>query len=71
MKISGDVILDMFLVKVGGKGFFVKELELVMLENCVDIVVYFMKDVLVDFLEGFGLLVICECEDFCDVFVFN
>lgn len=71
MVIKGDIILDMLLVKIGGKGLFVKELELVLLENWVDIVVYLMKDVLMSFFEGLGLVVICECEDLCDVFVFN
>lgn len=71
MVICGDVIFDIFLVKVGGKGLFVKEFEIVLLEKCVDIVVYFMKDVLVVFLDGFGLVIICECEDLCDVFVLN
>lgn len=50
MVMCGDVIFDMLLVKVGGKGLFVKELEVVFFENCVDIVVYLMKDVLVEFL---------------------
>lgn len=42
-----------------------------MLEGCVDIVVYLMKDVLVVFFVGFGLYVICEWENFFDVFVLN
>lgn len=71
MVMCGDVIFDILLVKVGGKGLFVKELEFVMFEGCVDIVVYLMKDVLVEFLEGLGLVIICECDDLCDVFVFN
>lgn len=71
MVMCGDVILDILLVKVGGKGLFVKELEIVMFEGCVDLVVYLMKDVLVDFFDGLGLVIICEWEDLCDVFVLN
>lgn len=58
-------------MKIGGKGFFIKEFEIVMFEGCVDIVVYFMKDVLVEFFEGFGFYVICEWENLFDVFVLN
>lgn len=42
-----------------------------MLDGWVDIVVYLMKDVLVEFFEGLVFYIICECEDFCDVFVLN
>lgn len=61
----------MLLVKIGGKGLFVKEFEVVLLDGCVDLVVYLMKDVLMVLLEGLLLVVICECEDFLDVFVLN
>ena len=65
------MILDTPLAKVGGKGLFVKELELAMLENRADIAVHSMKDVPVDFPEGLGLSVICEREDPRDAFVSN
>lgn len=45
MVTRGDVILDTPLAKVGGKGLFVKELELALLENRADIAVHSMKDV--------------------------
>lgn len=67
----GDVILDTPLAKVGGKGLFVKELELALLENRADIAVHSMKDVPVDFPEGLGLVTICEREDPRDAFVSN
>ncbi len=69
MTTKGDVILDTPLAKVGGKGLFVKELEVAMLENRADIAVHSMKDVPVDFPEGLGLHVICEREDPRDAFV--
>ncbi|WP_409440326.1 hydroxymethylbilane synthase [Psychromonas sp. GE-S-Ul-11] len=71
MKTKGDIILDTPLAKVGGKGLFVKELEVAMLENRADIAVHSMKDVPVDFPEGLGLSVICEREDPRDALVSN
>ena len=71
MVTKGDIILDTPLAKVGGKGLFVKELELAMLENRADLAVHSMKDVPVDFPAGLGLVTICEREDPRDAFVSN
>ncbi len=71
MKTKGDKILDTPLAKVGGKGLFVKELEVAILEGRADIAVHSMKDVPVDFPDGLGLTVICEREDPRDAFVAN
>ncbi|WP_298442989.1 hydroxymethylbilane synthase [uncultured Ferrimonas sp.] len=71
MSTKGDIILDTPLAKVGGKGLFVKELEVAMLEGRADIAVHSMKDVPVEFPEGLGLTVICEREDPRDAFVSN
>ncbi|GEA51207.1 porphobilinogen deaminase [Vibrio inusitatus NBRC 102082] len=71
MVTKGDIILDTPLAKVGGKGLFVKELEVAMLEKRADIAVHSMKDVPVDFPKGLGLAVICEREDPRDAFVSN
>ncbi|EOU9539714.1 hydroxymethylbilane synthase [Cronobacter dublinensis] len=71
MVTRGDVILDTPLAKVGGKGLFVKELELAMLDGRADIAVHSMKDVPVEFPEGLGLVTICEREDPRDAFVSN
>ncbi|USD37417.1 MULTISPECIES: hydroxymethylbilane synthase [Ferrimonas] len=71
MSTKGDIILDTPLAKVGGKGLFVKELEVAMLEGRADIAVHSMKDVPVDFPEGLGLTTICEREDPRDAFVSN
>lgn len=71
MSTKGDIILDTPLAKVGGKGLFVKELEVAMLEDRADIAVHSMKDVPVDFPDGLGLEVICEREDPRDAFVSN
>jgi len=71
MTTKGDIILDTPLAKVGGKGLFVKELEVAMLENRADIAVHSMKDVPVEFPQGLGLEVICPREDPRDAFVSN
>ena len=71
MTTKGDIILDTPLAKVGGKGLFVKELEVAMLDGRADIAVHSMKDVPVDFPEGLGLEVICPREDPRDAFVSN
>lgn len=71
MTTKGDIILDTPLAKVGGKGLFVKELEVAMMEDRADIAVHSMKDVPVEFPEGLGLEVICPREDPRDAFVSN
>lgn len=71
MTTKGDIILDTPLAKVGGKGLFVKELEVAMIEDRADIAVHSMKDVPVEFPEELGLEVICPREDPRDAFVSN
>ena len=71
MVTQGDKILDTPLAKVGGKGLFVKELEVGMLQGDADIAVHSMKDVPVEFPDGLHLAVICEREDPRDAFVSN
>ena len=71
MSTQGDKILDTPLAKIGGKGLFIKELEIAMLEGRADIAVHSMKDVPVEFPEGFGLHAICERENPFDAFVSN
>ena len=69
MSTQGDRILDTPLAKIGGKGLFIKELEVAMIENRADIAVHSMKDVPVEFPEGFGLHAICPRENPFDAFV--
>lgn len=68
---KGDQLLDSPLSKVGGKGLFVKELEVAMLKGKADIAVHSMKDVPMEFPEGLELAIICEREDPRDAFVSN
>lgn len=71
MTTQGDKILDAPLAKIGGKGLFVKELEIGMLEGTADIAVHSMKDVPVEFPEGLQLTAILTREDPTDAFVSN
>src|SRR5512135_2286380 len=63
IKTTGDMILDVPLAQVGGKGLFVKEIEEALLLKKADIAVHSMKDVPTEFPEGLHLAVICERED--------
>ena len=71
MTTQGDKILDTPLAKIGGKGLFVKELEVGMLEGTADIAVHSMKDVPMAFPDGLHLAVILERENPSDAFVSN
>ena len=71
MKTRGDKLLDAPLAKVGGKGLFVKELEVGLLEGRADIAVHSVKDVPMDFPRGLELAFIMEREDPRDAFVSN
>jgi hydroxymethylbilane synthase len=68
---KGDIILDTPLAKIGGKGLFVKELEVAMLAGDADIAVHSMKDVPMEFPEGLELGIILERENPRDAFVSN
>jgi hydroxymethylbilane synthase len=63
IKTRGDKILDVALNKVGGKGLFVKELELALLEGAVDLAVHSMKDMPSELPEGLVLGAVPERED--------
>ena len=68
---KGDRILDTPLSKIGGKGLFIKELEVAMLEGKADIAVHSMKDVTAEMPEGFVLPAVLERGDPCDALVSN
>ena len=53
MSTRGDQVLDRGLQEIGGKGLFIKELEVAMQEGRADIAVHSMKDVPVDMPDGF------------------
>ncbi len=69
MTTRGDQILDRALAKVGGKGLFVKELEVAMSEGRAHLAVHSLKDVPMQLPRGFTLAAILEREDPRDAFV--
>jgi hydroxymethylbilane synthase len=69
MTTKGDQILDRALSKVGGKGLFVKELEVALEEGRADLAVHSLKDVPMELPEGFVLAAVMEREDPRDAFV--
>ena len=69
MTTQGDQILDRSLSKVGGKGLFVKELEVALSEGRADIAVHSLKDVPMDMPKGFALACVMEREDPRDAWV--
>jgi hydroxymethylbilane synthase len=69
MTTRGDEVLDRRLDQVGGKGLFVKELEVAMSEGRADLAVHSMKDVPGELPGGFVLAAITAREDPRDALV--
>ncbi len=69
MTTRGDQILDRSLAKVGGKGLFVKELEVAMERGEADLAVHSLKDVPMELPPGFALAAVMEREDPRDAWV--
>lgn len=67
IKTTGDIILDVPLAKVGGKGLFVKEIEEAILEGRADIAVHSMKDVPAVLPQGLKLGIIPKRESRYDL----
>ena len=68
---QGDRILDQPLASIGGKGLFIKELEVAMDEGRADLAVHSLKDVPMEMPPGFALACITAREDPRDAFVSN
>lgn len=64
-----DKSLETPLLKIGGKGLFVKELEEALLDGRADIAVHSMKDVPMELPNSLSLPVMCKREDPRDAFV--
>ncbi len=71
MSTRGDDILDRSLAAIGGKGLFLKELELAMQRGEADCAVHSLKDVPMVLDPGFALPTILERADHADAFVSN
>ncbi len=71
MTTRGDQILDKPLAKIGGKGLFIKELEVALAAGEADIAVHSMKDMPMTLSDGFSMVVVGAREDAQDAFVSN
>jgi len=69
IKTKGDKLQDIVLVKIGGKGVFVKEIEEALLKEDIDIAVHSMKDVPVELPDDLEMGAVPEREDPRDAFV--
>ncbi|WP_036138797.1 hydroxymethylbilane synthase [Luteibacter sp. 9135] len=67
----GDEILDRSLATIGGKGLFLKELEVAMQDGRADIAVHSLKDVPAALEPGFELSAILPRADAADAFISN
>jgi len=71
MTTKGDQLLDRSLALAGGKGLFLKELEVSLLNEETDIAVHSMKDVPVKLHAGLEMAAVCERGDPRDAMVSN
>ena len=69
MTTQGDRVLDRALAEVGGKGLFVKELEVAMQEGRADIAVHSMKDVPSELPPGFAIVAVLPRANPLDAFI--
>ena len=69
IKTTGDMILDVPLARVGGKGLFVKEIEEALLSERIDLAVHSMKDVPTDLPAGLEIVAITRREDPRDAYL--
>lgn len=71
MSTQGDVLLDVPLAKIGGKGLFIKELEEQMLAGNAQLAVHSMKDLPAVLPEGFAIGAVMTRHNPLDAFVSN
>jgi hydroxymethylbilane synthase len=71
MTTQGDRVQDRTLAQIGGKGLFIKELEVAIAEGRADIAVHSMKDVPSDMPPGMMLAAFLPRADARDAFVSN
>lgn len=69
MKTTGDIILDKSLDKVGGKGLFVKELDIALTEGRSDLSVHSLKDMPVQIPDELPVVAFSKREDPRDALV--
>jgi hypothetical protein len=69
IKTKGDIMQDVSLVQIGGKGLFIKEIEEALLKGEVDIAVHSMKDVPAELPDELEIVVTPLREDPRDVLI--
>jgi hydroxymethylbilane synthase len=69
MTTRGDQILDVSLSKIGGKGLFLKELEVAMLEGRADAAVHSLKDVPMQLDNEFEMAAVLKRDNPNDAFI--
>lgn len=69
IKTSGDMMRDVALAVIGGKGVFTKEIEEALLEGRIDLAVHSLKDLPTALPDGLQLSAISEREDSRDALV--
>ena len=71
MKTTGDIILDKSLELIGGKGLFVKELDIALREERIDISVHSLKDMPMEADDEFPVFAYTKREDPRDVLIYK
>lgn len=69
VKTKGDKILDVALSKIGDKGLFTKELEVLLLEEKIDIAVHSLKDLQTQIPKGLILAAVTQRHSVEDVLI--
>lgn len=71
MKTTGDRLLGKSLEAIGGKGLFVKELDMALRDGSIDLAVHSLKDVPMEMPEDIPILAYGKREDARDVLVYR
>jgi hydroxymethylbilane synthase len=69
IKTSGDIMQDISLLQIGGKGVFVKEIEDALLAGTIDLAVHSIKDMPTEIPAGLEVAAILQREDARDILV--